>query len=60
MKKVDPIPAMSEPANKINELVNAGDDIIGVVDYQYEFYSRFLKNERDIIVWLPLEFILGK
>ena len=51
---------MSEPANKINELVNAGDDIIGVVDYQYEFYSRFLKNERDIIVWLPLEFILGK
>lgn len=29
------------------------DEIIGHVEYIHEFYSYNLKNERDIIVWLP-------
>jgi predicted alpha/beta superfamily hydrolase len=29
------------------------DEIIGEIDYIHEFYSIFLKNERDIIIWLP-------
>lgn len=29
------------------------DEIIGNVEFHHEFYSRHLKNERDIIVWLP-------
>ncbi len=29
------------------------DDIIGNVEYLHEFYSVNLKNERDIIIWLP-------
>ena len=29
------------------------DEIIGQVEYIHEFYSSKLKNERDIIIWLP-------
>jgi predicted alpha/beta superfamily hydrolase len=29
------------------------DDIIGHIEFHHEFYSVNLKNERDIIVWLP-------
>ena len=29
------------------------DEIVGHVEYIHEFYSYNLKNERDIIVWLP-------
>lgn len=29
------------------------DEILGNVEYHYEFFSRYLRNERDIIVWLP-------
>lgn len=28
-------------------------DIVGDVQYLHEFYSVYLKNERDIIIWLP-------
>lgn len=28
-------------------------DIIGEIQYLHEFYSVYLKNERDIIIWLP-------
>ncbi len=34
----------------------SSDEILGTVEYHYEFYSRFLKNERDIIVWLPPDY----
>lgn len=36
-----------------SELHKNSDDILGIVDYHYEFYSSHLKNERDIIVWYP-------
>ena len=36
------------------------DEIIGKADYHYEFYSRYLKNERDIIVWLPPSYEHGE
>ncbi|MCB0729619.1 MAG: alpha/beta hydrolase [Ignavibacteriae bacterium] len=29
------------------------DEIIGDIKYIHEFYSIYLKNERDIIIWLP-------
>ncbi len=29
------------------------DEIIGDIEYLHEFYSINLKNERDIIIWLP-------
>lgn len=29
------------------------DEIIGEIDYIHEYYSIYLKNERDIIIWLP-------
>ena len=29
------------------------NDIQGVLNYHYDFYSRYLKNERDILIWLP-------
>lgn len=32
---------------------NHNSEIVGVLDYNYDFYSRYLKNERDILVWLP-------
>lgn len=41
-----------------SELHKESDDILGVVDYHYEFYSSFLKNEREIIVWYP-ESVIG-
>lgn len=34
----------------------SSDEILGNVEYHYEFYSRYLKNERDIIVWLPPDY----
>lgn len=33
------------------------DEIIGQVEYIHEFYSCNLKNERDIIVWLPPSYL---
>ncbi len=36
------------------------DEILGKVQYHYEFYSRYLKNERDIIVWLPPSYEHGE
>jgi len=35
------------------------DFIIGHVEYHHEYYSRFCKNERDIIVWLPPSYYQG-
>lgn len=37
----------------MSSYIKNSDEIIGHVEYHYEFYSRYLKNERDIIVWLP-------
>ncbi|MCF8241729.1 MAG: hypothetical protein K9J16_10115 [Melioribacteraceae bacterium] len=34
-------------------LVDDHDEIAGNHEHIHDFYSRFLKNERDIIVWLP-------
>ena len=31
----------------------SSDEIIGHLEYHHEFYSTHLKNERDILVWLP-------
>ncbi|MFZ1291857.1 MAG: alpha/beta hydrolase-fold protein [Melioribacteraceae bacterium] len=41
---------MSENLNSY--LLNSGE-IIGDIEYIHEFYSVNLKNERDIIIWLP-------
>ncbi|MBL1212146.1 MAG: esterase family protein [Ignavibacteriae bacterium] len=32
---------------------NNQNEIVGILEYHYDFYSRYLKNERDILVWLP-------
>lgn len=40
--------------------IKNSDEILGKVDYHYEFYSRYLKNERDIIVWLPPSYGSGE
>ncbi|MDX9923277.1 MAG: alpha/beta hydrolase-fold protein [Ignavibacteriaceae bacterium] len=34
-------------------------DIIGSLNYHHEFYSSQLKNERDILVWLPPSYQSG-
>ncbi len=34
-------------------------DIIGSLNYHHEFYSSHLKNERDILVWLPPSYQSG-
>lgn len=34
-------------------------DIIGTLKYYHEFYSSHLKNERDILVWLPPSYQTG-
>lgn len=36
-----------------NHLKIGKDEIIGHVEYLHEFYSYNLKNERDLIIWLP-------
>ncbi len=36
-----------------SNLIINWDEIIGDSEYHHEFYSTHLKNERDIIVWLP-------
>jgi len=35
-----------------NLIVNS-NEIIGDIEYLHEYYSTHLKNERDIIIWLP-------
>jgi len=35
-----------------NYLINS-DEILGDIEYLHEYYSINLKNERDIIIWLP-------
>jgi len=39
-------------SEKKNYITNR-NEIIGNVEYLHEFYSVHLKNERDIIIWLP-------
>ncbi len=39
---------------KLNKDKKSGTDkIIGNIKYHREFYSEYLKNRRDIFVWLP-------
>lgn len=38
---------------QINNYISNSEEIVGDVEYIHEFYSTSLKNERDIIVWLP-------
>jgi len=35
-------------------------EILGQIEYQYQFSSRYLKNERDLIVWLPPSYYKSK
>ena len=35
-------------------------EILGHVEYQYQFTSRYLKNERDLIIWLPPSYYKSK
>lgn len=39
--------------NLPDNIIHDSDEIIGDIEYIHDFYSTFLKNERDIIVWLP-------
>jgi len=48
--------AKMRPGNSHSKGIHHDDEIRGTVRYHYEFYSRFLKNERDIIVWLPYSY----
>jgi hypothetical protein len=34
--------------------------IIGKVEYYKKFYSKYLDNKRDIIVWLPPSYLADK
>ena len=44
---------------KDNYLLNS-DDIVGDIEYLHEFYSVNLKNERDIIIWLPPSYLYSQ
>lgn len=35
-------------------------EIIGNVEYHYQFTSRYLKNERDLVIWLPPSYYKSK
>jgi len=37
----------------ITKDIEGSGPIVGDIEYQHEFYSVNLKNERDIIIWLP-------
>ncbi|MBK8945186.1 MAG: alpha/beta hydrolase [Ignavibacteriae bacterium] len=39
--------------DNLNSYIINSDEIIGEIEYIHEFYSVHLKNERDIIIWLP-------
>ena len=42
-----------------NKYILDSEEIIGEIEYHHEFYSIHLKNERDIIVWLPPSYFLS-
>lgn len=44
---------------QIENYIQNKEEIIGDIDYHHEFYSVNLKNERDIIIWLPPSYHLS-
>lgn len=44
---------MNEASYRRGDFHFDSDEILGLHEIHHEFYSRSLKNERDIIVWLP-------
>ncbi len=40
-----------------NKFITDRDEIIGYTQYYHEFYSVYLKNERDIIIWFPPSYL---
>jgi len=48
---------MEDRVNKLPGMDFDRDEIIGLTEHHHDFYSRFLKNERDIIIWFPPSYL---